>query len=169
MSDVGQQGEADAGLDRRSGDGAAFERRSTALSGQALLERAHAIEAAGVQRRHEELLENAVTDGIDAGFAEQIHDMAEEEGLAPAYALAMVACGVGVEELVEPESGDNESLQQSPPDWVVSAETDPALIARERRLRTSMRRLRGHLERESSAVRAVERFLAEPDVGHVAY
>ncbi|MEO5510657.1 MAG: hypothetical protein ABIV28_00690 [Longimicrobiales bacterium] len=169
MSDAGQHGQAEGGLDRRAGEGAAFERRNTALAGQALRDRAQAIEAAGIHRRHEELLETAGSDGIDAAFAEQIHDLAEEEGLAPAYALALVASGIGVEELVEPESGDDESLQQSPPDWVVSAETNPAAITRERRLRMSIRRLRGHLEREGSAVRAVEGFLAEPDVGHISY
>jgi hypothetical protein len=163
--------EADGGpvLDRRAGEGNEGEKRSTALGAEALLKRVRAIEIAGVHRRQEELIENAVEEGVEVTFAEQVHALALEEGLAPAYALALVASGIGVEELVEPESGDDESIQQAPPDWVLTTETDPAVIARERRLRLSMRRMRSHLDRGDSAQSAVERFLAEPDVGHIVY
>jgi hypothetical protein len=170
MSDAGDRQGDGGGLDRRADAGAAFERRSSALAGEALAQRAREIEAAGVHRRHEELMGVAVEqDGIDLAFAEQIHALALEEGLAPAYALALVATGVGVEELVPPESGDDESIQQSAPDWVLDGDVDPAAIARERRLRSSMRRFRRCLDEEGSADRAVERFVAEPDVGHITY
>ena len=140
------------------------------LEGESLLERVRAIEAAGVHRRHEELMSIAVDqDGIDPILAEQVHALALEENLAPAYALALVATGIGVEELVPPESGDDESIQQSAPDWVLEGDVSPAAIARERRLRSSMRRLRHHLEEAGSASDAVQRFLAEPDVGQILY
>jgi hypothetical protein len=150
---------------RRSGDheddGGAGDFRARAL----------AIEAAGVHRRHEELLDLAVErDGLPRELAETVHDIAQEEGLAPAYALALVASAIGVIELVTPETSDDDSIQQAAPDWVLSADAAPTEIARERRLRTSFRRLRHYLEEAGgSADRAVERFLAEPDVGRVAY
>ena len=144
--------------------------RDRNTSGADLIRRAKAIEAAGVHRRHEELLEIAVTeDGIPRPLAEQIHELAHEEGLAPAYGLALVASGIGVEELVEPESGDNESLQQSLPGWVEAADMSQASIARERHLRSSFRRLRAHLDRADSAEAGVRAFLDEPDVGPITY
>jgi hypothetical protein len=151
-------------------DGERDKEQGLGLSGEELVGRARAIEAAGVQRRHEELMSIAVEeDGIDAVLAEQVHALALEENLAPAYALALVATGIGVEELVAPESGDDDSIQQTAPDWVLEGDVSPASIARERRLRSSMRRLRHHLEEAGSAGDAVQRFLAEPDVGRVLY
>jgi hypothetical protein len=139
-------------------------------SGADLIRRAKAIEAAGVHRRHEELLEIAVTeDGIPRPLAEQVHELAHEEGLAPAYALALVATGIGVEDLVPPESGDNESLQQSLPGWVEATDMSQASIVRERHLRASFRRLRAHLDRAGSAEAGVRAFLEEPDVGPITY
>ncbi len=156
-------------MDRRADEEQVQEKRATEVAGAALIERAKAIEAAGVHRRHEELMEIAVADGLELPLAEQVHTLALEESLAPAYALALVATNVGVEELVPPESGDEDSMQQATPDWVLEGDANPAAIARERRLRSSMRRLRRHLEEGGSAESAVERFLAEPDVGHVVY
>lgn len=135
-----------------------------------LRRRMRAIEVAGVHRRQEELMDIAVTeDGLSRSFAEQVYDLSTEEALPPAYGLALVAAGIGVEELVPPESGDEGSIQQDPPDWVTQGGADPAAIRRERMLRASIRRLRAHLERDGSAERAVDGFLAEPDVGQVTY
>lgn len=129
-----------------------------------------AIELAGVHRRQDELLDIATDeDGMPRSLAELVYDLAAEESLPPAYALALVACGVGVQELTAPESTDDESIQQDPPGWVAEADLTPAEIARERRLRASMRRLRAHIEKADSAEGAVDSFLAEPDVGHVTY
>lgn len=138
--------------------------------GASLLERALAIEAAGVHRRHEELLEIAVhEDGMPLPLAEQVHELAHEEGLAPAYALALVAAGIGVQELTPPESGDDESIQQETPEWVVMGDISQAAIARERHLRASFRRFHAHIERDGSVETAVTNFLAEPDVGPITY
>lgn len=146
------------------------ELRDKAQAGADLMRRATAIEAAGVQRRHEELLDIAVTqDGISRPLAEQIHELAHEEGLAPAYALALVASGIGVQELVPPESGDSESMQQSLPGWVEATDMSQASIVRERHLRSSLRRLRAHLDRAVTAEAGVRAFLDEPDVGPITY
>ena len=84
-----------------------------------LRRRMRAIEVAGVYRRQEELMDIAVTeDGLPRSFAEQVYDLSTEEDLPPAYGLALVAAGIGVEELVPPQSGDEESIQQDPPAWV---------------------------------------------------
>lgn len=138
--------------------------------GVSLHERVAAIVAAGIHRRHEELVEDAVVrDGVDRDLAELTHELAHEEGLAPAYGLALVAAGIGVQELAAPVMGEDDSIQQAAPEWVLSADASSAEITRERRLRSSMRRLRHHLERESSPEAAVERLLAEPDIGHIVY
>jgi hypothetical protein len=146
------------------------EQYSGLRGGASLLERARAIEAAGVQRRHEELLDIAVhDDGMPRPLAEQVHELAHQEGLAPAYALALVAAGIGVQELVPPESGDDESIQHDAPEWVLMGDVSQAALARERHLRAGMRRFRAHLERDGSVDVAVANFLAEPDVGPITY
>ena len=118
-----------------------------------LRRRMRAIEVAGVHRRQEELMDIAVTeDGLPRSFAEQVYDLSTEEDLPPAYGLAMVAAGIGVEELVPPESGDDVSIQQDPPDWVTSGGADPAAIRRERMLRASLRRLRAPPHRAVAAM-----------------
>lgn len=138
--------------------------------GASLMDRARAIEAAGVHRRHEELLDIAVQeDGMPLPLAEQVHEVAHQEGLAPAYGLALVAAGIGVEELVPPESGDDESVQQDAPEWVLVGSESQAAIARERHLRASFRRFRAHVDRDASIEAAVTNFLAEPDVGPITY
>ena len=135
-----------------------------------LQERVAAIVAAGVHRRHEELVEEAVErDGVARDLAELAHELSHEEGLAPAYALALVASSIGVQELEAPSIGEDDTIQQSAPEWVLSADATPDEIGRERRLRSSIRRMRHHLERESSPEAAVESLLAEPDVGHIVY
>lgn len=144
--------------------------RDKETAGADLMRRATAIEAAGVHRRHEELIEIAVNeDGMPVPLAELVHELAHEEGIAPAYALALVASGIGVEELVPPESGDTESLQQSLPGWVEAADMSQASISRERHLRSSLRRLRAHLDRADSAEAGIRAFLDEPDVGPISY
>ena len=142
---------------------------ASAAAGTDLLARARAIEAAGVHRRHEELMEIAIQDGVAVELFEQAHELANEEGLAPAYALALVASNVGVEELIAPISGDDESIQQTPPEWVATGDVSREAIKRERLLRAAFRRFRAHLERTISVEEAVKAFLDEPDVGPVVY
>jgi hypothetical protein len=137
---------------------------------EALLGRVKAIEAAGVHRRHEELISIATgEDGMPLELAEQAHELAQQEGLAPAYGLALVASGIGVQELVPPESGDDESIQSAAPDWVLEGDVGRDAIVRERRLRSSFRRFRAHLDRATAVESATTEFLAEPDVGRITY
>jgi hypothetical protein len=135
-----------------------------------LLDRVRTVTLAGVQRRHEELMELAVNqDGLSRELAEQVHELAQQEGLAPAYGLALVASGIGVQELVPPESGDDESIQATAPEWVMSGDVSRDAIMRERHLRASFRRFRAQLERTTDAVAATTSFLDEPDVGRITY
>ena len=122
------------------------------------------------ERRHETLMEWAERWGLDRVEAEEVYALAEEEGLEPELALKLAASGVGAVEL-EPVSRDpaESGVQAAPPDWVAEGEVPRPVAQRERRLRTSFRRLRTMVERCGSAVEAVERFAAEPDVVEDAY
>lgn len=121
----------------------------------------------GVERRHEVLMEWAEAElGMERAYAEQVYAIAEEEQLEPIYAFQLVRCGVGVRELTPPEQDHalEEASQQAPPDWVGDETVELDDVALERRLRSSFRRLRHHLEAGAAAA-GVEAFLAEPDVG----
>lgn len=126
-------------------------------------EMALAERATGGERRRQEVLQRATSDGeLEQEMAEHVYDIALEESLEPAYALALVRSGLLVQELVPPERSE-ETTQQDPPPWLdPSASSDT--LKQERRLRASLRRLRAMLHREQDAVKAVEAYLAEPDV-----
>jgi hypothetical protein len=121
---------------------------------------------AAVERRHEALMAWAEGDlALDREYAEQIYALAEEQDLEPVYALLLVHCGIGVLELEPPEADADElASQQAPPDWVGEEIVEFDDIALERRVRTTFRRFRTHLQEATSPEAAVERFLAEPDV-----
>jgi hypothetical protein len=124
---------------------------------------------AATERRHEALMEWAEGElGLDRGWAEDVYALAEEVELEPVYAFLLVRCGVGVTELEPPEQDpDEEAVQQDPPEWVGADAVEFEDLALERRLRGTFRRMRGHLERETSPAAAVEALLAEPDIGAV--
>ena len=120
------------------------------------------------ERRHEALMEWAETDlGLPRAYAEQIYKLSEEEELEPVYALHLVHSGLGVRELEAPDQDMEETVQQSPPEWVAEDAVELADVVLERRLRASFRRLRSHLDDSATATEAVTNFLAEPDVGAV--
>jgi hypothetical protein len=129
--------------------------------------RAHG--GAGVERRHEALLDTAVHElGLDRAHAEQIYALAEEEQLEPILAFQLVRCGVGVLELERPSPDAHESAsQETPPGWVAAQAVRLDDIVIERRLRLSFRRFRGLLETRGDPVSAARAFMAEPDVGRL--
>ncbi|HSJ24382.1 MAG TPA: hypothetical protein VK929_06935 [Longimicrobiales bacterium] len=122
-----------------------------------------------MERRHEELMEWAEAElGMDREYAEQMYALAEEEQLPPVYALLLVHCGIGVQELEEPEQDADEAAHQAaPPEWVETERVELEDVAMERRLRTTFRRFRGQMESAGTPAAAVAAFLAETDVGPV--
>jgi len=138
-------------------------------AGRCLAERLAALTGEAVERRHEDLMEWAEAElGLDRGYAENIYALAEEEKLLPVHGLVLVHCGVGVQELEEPEQDADEAAHQAaPPDWVEAEQVEFEDVALERRLRATFRRFRTRLEEAASASEAVAAFLDEPDVGPV--
>lgn len=125
--------------------------------------------AAGVERRHEALMEWAEGElDLPREYAEQVYALAEEEELEPIYAFHLVRCGIGVRELEPPEQDADESAsQQAPPDWVEAEGVELDDVALERRLRATFRRLRTCLAEAETVAAGVSAFLAEPDVDRV--
>jgi hypothetical protein len=153
-----------------------FREGSGSPEGDCLVNRADALDRLlPHERRREELLERAGADGMERHFAELIHEVALDVGLEPAFAYELVRCGVGVQPLDEQVYGEDdvdeeEMVSSEPPDeLLVPDERDPVVAARERRLRVSFRRLRRHLEAQSSAEAALRAFTSEPDVGRLEY
>lgn len=121
-------------------------------------------------RRRQELVSRAVTAGHPREYADQLYDVAEEEGVDPAVAFELVLCGVGVLELIEPRDDQWEEAQiEAPPPWVNDEPPTPDSAARERHARISFRRLRSILEETPSPEQALLRFAREPDVGDVDF
>jgi hypothetical protein len=132
-----------------------------------LLEGMAAAAGATLERRHETVIARAETElGLARGYLEKVYALAEEEGLEPLYAFVLVRCGVGVRELEAPEPAEEEATQQAPPEWD-GVEVKLPDVVLERRLRSTFRRLRSHLERTPAPAAAAAAFLAEPDVGPV--
>ncbi len=136
---------------------------------ECLVERAEVVEREVERgRRRQEVVGRAVREGgVDRDLAEQVYDVALQEGVEPAFALELVRCGVAVggEPEVEP---DEDTIQVGAPPWLAAA---PSLseAERERRLRMSLRRLRGLLETHESAEDALIAFVQEPDVEEGSY
>jgi hypothetical protein len=114
------------------------------------------------EMRREPLVERADSQGLERPIAERAYDVALEEGLPPAYAIAVVAAGVSVQPLdsPRPEVGTTASGE---PAWV---DTPPAAGEAdvERRLRQTFRRLRSHLEDRSTPSGALGAFAGDPDL-----
>jgi hypothetical protein len=131
---------------------------------------------AAATRRRAELVDWAVEEaGIARAHAMTIYDTAEEEGLVPAFAFELVLSRVAVcrgPRLDAPVPPADTSVEGAP-EWITPAEVvEPRAtesLVREWRMRTSFRRLRGHLERCGSPEEAIDAFCAEPDVGECGY
>jgi hypothetical protein len=147
----------------------------TDASTACLLDGARRIERAdGRERRREALLERAAGDGIDREFAELVYEMAQQEGVEPAFAFELVRCGVGVldlEHIVYEDGTEEDGMQmQGPPEELILPDSPrPAAADRERRLRLSFRRLRRHIDEQPTAEDALVAFTAEDDVGRCRY
>lgn len=115
-------------------------------------------------RRREELMEMAEDRlGMERSQAEWIYEIAREEHLEPALAFELVRTGLAVCDLEVPDA--EPIVDVGGPDWVDPVETGPlAAVERERKLRSSFRRLRGMAERSGSAEAALREYAAEPDV-----
>jgi hypothetical protein len=142
---------------------------SDAAAGRCLAEGLAQLSDDGVERRHEALMEWAEGElQLEREFAEQVYTLAEEEDLEPIYAFHLIRCGVGVIELEVPEQdADDDSTQQTPPEWLSGETVELNDIALERRLRATFRRLRTHLREAPTTAAAVHAFLAEPDVAAI--
>jgi hypothetical protein len=115
-------------------------------------------------RRRLELVEREVEEGrVARELAEEVYDLAREEGLDPLFAFALVECGVAI--VIEPDEPDAPAVSDRAPEWIHPAHLERD--DRERRLRRTFRRLRSLLERSATPEDALAAFAAEPDVGHI--
>lgn len=116
---------------------------------------------AGREHRREALLERAEARGLGRGEAEKAYDLALEEGLEPALALAVVGQGISVRSFGG--TAPAEATEPVEPEWI---DRPPSAkdAAQERRLRETFRRLRSFLEEEATPAEAVARFAREPDL-----
>ena len=137
----------------------------------ALLERATLLEDEnGISRRREELVRRATDAGHSREYADQIYDVATEEGVDPAAAFELVLTGVGVRDLAPPAGEQREEAQvEAPPAWVSEHAPQGDEATRERNMRQSFRRLRSIMERVPSAREALQEFVRAPDVGDVDF
>lgn len=145
--------------DRRTpetGEGSTLEDRSDALL------RAVAGMGGGEEHRREALMERAESRGVDRATAEQAYDIACEESVEPAYALAVVLEGISVRRLDGPRPGVDAS-EASEPEWV-DRPPSPDAAERERRLRQTFRRLRSKVEEAEDPADAFRAFVDEPDL-----
>lgn len=115
----------------------------------------------GREKRRETLIERAESRGVDRGDAERAYDVAIEESLDPAYALALVGQGISVRNFGG--SAAAEASDSVEPEWIDAPPTaeDAGL---ERRLRETFRRFRSCLDGADSAREAVTAFAREPDL-----
>lgn len=127
--------------------------------------------AAGAEepgRRRVELLDRMVEAGVDAELAGTAYDIAVEEGVDPAFALEVVRCGLAVCEPAGEEAADAPAVESYPQEWLeASPPADEA--RRERRLRSTFRRLRRLLSERQTPEEALVAFVDEPDVGDCGY
>jgi len=121
--------------------------------------------------RRDELLGEACAQGMSMALAEQMYDIAREEGLDPALGYELLRCGLGV---CPPEDGVSSAPAQPSsdkyaPGWLLQPASDPDEVLRERMLRLSFRRLRSLLEEQDDPAEAMRAFAREPDVGVYGY
>lgn len=133
-----------------------------------LVERAPVADRrAAHHRRRIELVEDAVRDvGLGREEAEEVYDVAREEGVEPAFAFELVRCGVGVGGFGE--APDAEAVTTGRPPWLEGVVPREKAV-RERWLRNSFRRLRGLLEEYDSPEEALIEFAQEPDLEEYDY
>ena len=135
-----------------------------------LVERADEIASDRTPRRRIDLVEKAVAAGHAVEYADQIYDIAEEEGLDPAFAFELVLSGIGVRELTPPDDDQwLETQVEAPPTWVTTPDRQPVADERERHMRNTFRRLRRMLNEHSEPRAALEAFAREPDVAEISY
>jgi hypothetical protein len=135
-----------------------------------LVERAEEIASERTPRRRIDLVAKMVERGHAVEYADEIYDIAEEEGLDPAFAFELVLNGIGVRELAPP--ADDQWLEtqvEAPPEWVAEPDPEPQAAMRERHMRTTFRRLRRLLDEHESPRAALEAFSREPDVAEMRY
>lgn len=134
-----------------------------------LLERARLLEALpGHERRRAQLVDRAVAEsGLEWEHAESVFDMASEEGLDPALAFELLRCHVLVhapDDVLPAEIRGDTLLESTTPEWISGPPPAEPVARRERRLRTSFRRLRRLLEERGAPEEALVAFAEEPDV-----
>lgn len=134
-----------------------------------LLERARQLEALqGPERRRAQLVDRAVEEsGLEWEDAEGVYDLATDEGLDPALAFELLHCRVLVhapEDVLPAELRGDTLLEATPPEWIGGRPPAEREARRERRLRSSFRRLRRLLEERGSPEDALVAFTEEPDV-----
>ena len=135
-----------------------------------LVEHAEQIASEEAPRRRVELVERAVQAGHSIEYADQVYDIAEEEGIDPAFGFELVLNRIGVRELSPPtDDGWAETQVEAPPQWVDNPERSEDDAARERHLRTTFRRLRSKFDMCSGPREALEAFANEPDVAEIEY
>lgn len=122
------------------------------------------------ERRHAELMESHEARGAASRqVLELAYEIAQEEGLDPAFALEIISCRVGVLELEAPTGASTEETHsETAPEWVVPPER-PSEQAVERRMRMTFRRMRAGLEQHDDPAAALDWFANAPDVGHYDY
>lgn len=121
---------------------------------------------AGREHRREVLIERAESRGLGRGDAELAYDLAVEEGLEPAYAMALVGQGISVRNFGG--RAGVEVSESEEPEWIDRPPTARE-ASRERRLRETFRRLRAFLESEATPRDAIACFAREPDLESYDY
>lgn len=114
------------------------------------------------EHRREPLLQRADSLGVGRAVAERAYDLAVEEQLPPAYAIALAAAGVSVQPL-ESARPDVGATEPSEPEWV-DRPPAPVQADQERRMRQTFRRVRSLLAESDSPRAALTAFAAEPDI-----
>jgi len=112
-------------------------------------------------------VEQAEERGLDRPVGEQAYDLAREERLDPALALALLLESVSVRPLPGPRP-DVEAAEPNEPEWV-DAPPGPAEAKLELRLRQTFRRLRSHLESEPDLEHAIQALGRDPDLESYDY
>jgi hypothetical protein len=135
-----------------------------------LIQRAEQLASDDTPRRRSELTDMAIAAGHSRAYADQIYDLAEEEGVDPTFAFELVLNGIGVRELTPPNNDQwVETQVEAPPEWVAEPDQSPGSAARERHMRTTFRRLRRMFDEHGTPKAALEAFAREPDVAELEY
>jgi hypothetical protein len=114
------------------------------------------------EHRREPLLERAESHGLARSRAELVYDVAVQERVPPALALALVAAGLSVQPLRR-ERSPALSAKPGEPDWV-DRPPEPKEAEREWRLRQTLRRLRSLLPASATPRETFTALGKEPDL-----